>query len=315
MTKQTICILGGTGFVGSHLASRLSKDGHDIRVLTRRRERHRELLVLPTLDVIEANVHDEQALVEHFSGCNAVINLVGILNESKKGDFERTHVDLPRKIVQSCVAAGVPRLLHMSALHADAHKGSSEYLRTKGKGQDLVHASQALNVTSFRPSVIFGPGDSFFNRFAGLLKIVPALPLACPNAKFAPVFVENVAEAFAKALDNPRTVGQHYELCGPHVYTLKQLVDYTATVIHSHRPVIGLSDGLSKTMARIMGMLPGKPMSYDNYLSLQTDSVCEGSFPDFIGIVPTPLEAVVPYYLGEKATQDKFDQYRRTGSR
>lgn len=315
MTKQTICILGGTGFVGTHLASRLSKDGHNIRVLTRRRERHRELLVLPTVDLIETNVHDEQELRKQFMDCNAVINLVGILNERKKGDFERVHVELPRKVTVSCLAAGVPRLLHMSALHADAQKGSSKYLRTKGIGEELVHASQGLKVTSFRPSVIFGPGDSFFNRFANLMKMAPALPLACPNAKFAPVFVENIAEAFTKALDNPHTIGQRYDLCGPHVYTLKQLVDYTATVIHSHRPVIGLSDGLSRFMARIMGMLPGKPMSYDNYLSLQTDSVCNSAFPEFIGMAPTALEAVVPYYLGAKATEDKFDQYRRSSSR
>lgn len=315
MIKQTICILGGTGFVGSHLVSRLVKDGHHVRVLTRRRERHRGLLVLPTVDVVEANIHDEKALREHFAGCTVVINLVGILNQRKKGDFERAHVELPRNIAQSCLAIGVPRLLHMSALHADAQKGSSEYLRTKGKGEDLVHATQGLKVTSFRPSVIFGPGDSFFNRFASLLKMAPFLPLACPNAKFAPVFVGDVVEAFAKSLNDRHTQGQRYELCGPNSYSLRQLVEYTATVIHSHRPIISLSDGVSRLMARVMGLLPTPPLSYDNYLSMQTDSVCNGAFPEFVGITPTAIEAVVPSYLSKQGLRDKFDQYRHTGSK
>ncbi|MEO5703230.1 MAG: complex I NDUFA9 subunit family protein, partial [Gammaproteobacteria bacterium] len=192
MKTTTVCLLGGTGFVGHHLIRQLTESGYRLRILTRRRERNRDLLVLPNVDLVEADIQDEQVLTRQFMGCDAVINLVGILNEkgSNGSGFRRAHVELPRKILQACLASGVTRVLHMSALNADADKGSSHYLRSKGAGEDLLHSMQGLRVTSFRPSVIFGPGDSFFNRFATLLKLSPLFfPLACPNARFAPVYV------------------------------------------------------------------------------------------------------------------------------
>jgi uncharacterized protein YbjT (DUF2867 family) len=320
MKYSRICVLGGTGFVGRHLASRLADHGHRVRVLTRRRERHRELLVLPTVQLIEANVYEPEVLKEQFSDCDAVVNLVGILNERGRdgSGFRRAHVELAHKVVDACHATGVTRLLHMSALSADAHEGPSHYLRTKGEAEDLIHggSSDDLHVTSFRPSVIFGPDDSFFNRFAGLLKMSPLMfPLACPNSRYAPVYVGDVVEAYYRSLDNRTTYGKRYDLCGPDEYTLKQLVEYTAECMGIKRAVIGLGDGLSRLQARILERVPGKPFSYDNYLSMQRPAVCEHNGLEDLGITPTGIEAVVPTYLGHRRERDRYDDYRRHAHR
>jgi len=311
--KPTLCILGGTGFVGHHLANELVEQGYKVRILTRRRERHRELLVLPQIEVIEANVNDTDVLRSHFSGCDAVINLVAVLNENHRGDFKKVHVDLVKNIIQTCMTSGVHRLLHMSALNADAQQGKSQYQRSKGEGEDLVHsaASKGLQVTSFRPSVIFGPNDHFFTRFATLLKTLPvALPLACPDTRFAPVYVGDVIAAFITALKDKATIGQRYDLCGPHIYTLRQLLEYIAVILKINRRIIGLGDGLSRLQARIMQHLPGKPLTYDNYLSMQTDNICHQELPEFFNITPTSIEAVVPFYLKDNSERTSFDEYR-----
>ena len=310
MKKQRVCILGGTGFVGKHLVNRLADQGWRVRVLTRRRERHRELLVLPTIDVIEANIHDDAVLHEQFAGIGVVINLVGILNESRRDAFRKIHVDLPRRIVAACQEQGVSRLLHMSALHADAQAGKSRYQRSKGEGENAVHAAgNGLHVTSFRPSIIFGPGDNFFNRFAALVKLAPGvLPLACPGARFAPVYVGDVVTAFVKSIDDKRTFGQRYNLCGLATYTLQELLEFTAITTRRRCAILGLGNGLSALQARVMGLLPGKPLTYDNYLSMQVDSVCNGPFPEVFGVTPASIEAIVPKYLAKKG--DPFDDVR-----
>ncbi len=315
--QHHICILGGTGFVGTHLAARLARDGHRIRILTRRRARHRELLVLPGVELVDAEIHDLDALKRHVAGCDVVINLVGVLNETgrRSGGFQRAHVELPRHIAIACEAAGIRRVLHMSALGADP-SGPSMYQRTKAEGEALLHAWEGLHVTSFRPSVIFGPGDSFLNRFAGLLKLAPLLfPLPCPEARFQPVYVGDVAEVFARALDNPATHGQSYALCGPRQYTLEALVRYTARVLGLRRAVIGLGDGLSRLQAAVMERVPGKPFSRDNYLSMQRPNVCGEPFPSIFGIEPVDLECVVPSYLGRKHQRARLDEFRRNARR
>ncbi|NIP73658.1 MAG: complex I NDUFA9 subunit family protein [Gammaproteobacteria bacterium] len=321
MRHSTICVLGGTGFVGKHLVALLSDRGYSIRIPSRRRERHRDLLVLPTVEVVEANVHDPAVLRQQVAGCDAVINLVGILNEkgSDGSGFRRVHVELARKVVEACRNTGVRRLLHMSALGADAHEGPSHYLYTKGEAEDLVHAAagEDLHVTSFRPSVIFGPGDSFFNRFAALLRLSPwFFPLACPDSRFAPVYVGDVVEAYRRALEEREAHGRRYDLCGPRTYTLKELVEYTAECIGRHRTVIGLNDRLSYLQARVLEWVPGKPMSRDNYLSLQMDNVCPaGSALEELGITPTSIEAVVPQYLAHRSHRDHYMDYRRRARR
>jgi NADH dehydrogenase len=315
MKHNSICILGGTGFVGKYIAARLVASGKRVRILTRNRDNHRELLVLPNLELIEADVFDASQLETHIKGMDAVINLIGILNEKQhNGDgFRKVHVELPKNILGACLKLNIPRLIHMSALSADANLGSSFYLRTKGEGENALHtfSTGRLAVTSFRPSVIFGPGDSFLNRFARLLRMMPFFfPLACANARFAPVYVGDVADRFVNALDDRSTYGKRYNLCGPEEYSLKELVDYTATTLGLNRHVIELPDLISKMQAYILEWFPGKPFSVDNYKSLQLDSVCPQGESE-----PTSLDMVVPSYLGNTNRQTEYDAFRKIARR
>lgn len=313
MKRHSVCVLGGSGFVGRHLVSQLAAAGHRVRVPTRHRERHRDLLVLPTVNVVEANIHDSAALNQVLAGCDVVINLVAILNETRREQFRAVHVDLVRALGLAAQQQGVTRLLHMSALNADAKQGASRYLRSKGEGEDLAHdfASAGLHVTSFRPSVIYGPDDHFFNKFAALLKLPGPLPLPCPDARFAPVFVGDVARAFLSVLDNKASYGQRYELCGPQTYTLRQLVAYAATVLGRKKTIIGLPAAVARMQAAVMGLLPGRPFTRDNYDSMQVDAACRGPFPAALGFRPEPVEAVVPYYLGQRDQHAFFDAVRQ----
>lgn len=310
--NKTIAVLGGTGFVGQHLVRTLIEAGYQVRVLARHRERCRELLVLPRVTVIDTDIMTLSNLHQHLAGCSAVINLVAVLNENRKGDFQRLHVDLPRMIIDACVANKINRVIHMSALNAYAGKAPSRYLTSKGEGEDTIHmgADEGINVTSLRPSVIFGPGDHLFNRFASLLKLILHLPLACPNARFAPIYVGDVVDVIIKSLNEKGTFGQRYDLCGPNIYTLQQLVEFTIKTMGIKRKVIPFGDGMSKLQARIMGIMPGKPLTYDNYLSMQVDSVSKEPFPEIFGINPQPLEAIVPRYLMNKNQRGQFDRFR-----
>ncbi|HYA39201.1 MAG TPA: complex I NDUFA9 subunit family protein [Candidatus Methylomirabilis sp.] len=304
MTTRKICILGGTGFVGRRLAARLSGAGHDIVILTRRRERHRDLLVMPNLRLSEGDVQQAAFLQTELEGRDTVVNLVGILNEPGRDGrgFVRVHADLPGKIVHACHQTGVSRLLHMSALHA-ATDAPSHYLRTKAAGEEAAQRadSDQLHVTSFRPSVIFGPGDDFLNRFAMLLRFAPGVfPLACPDARFQPVYVEDVVRVFVEALDNHKTFGQRYDLCGPSVYTLREIVRYVAELLDRRVCIVGLNDTLSFLQAAALEFVPGKPFSLDNYRSLQIDSVCQDGFPELFGITPERLEEIAPTYVAPR---------------
>jgi uncharacterized protein YbjT (DUF2867 family) len=304
MSTHKICLLGGTGFVGKRLAARLSEAGHDIVICTLHRERQRDLLVLPTVRLVQGDVYDPEFLRKQFEGRDTVINLVGILNEKGRDGrgFARVHAELPEKVAQICQQSGVNRLLHMSALHASPH-APSHYLRTKAMGEEAVHRAEGadFHVTSFRPSVIFGPGDGFLNRFAGLLRFTPGVfPLACPRARFQPVYVEDVVRAFVESLDNHKTFGQRYDLCGPKVHTLREIVEYVARLIGKRVCIIGLNDALSYLQAAALEFVPGKPFSLDNYRSLKVDSVCEKGFPEVFGITPVSLEQIAPAYLAPR---------------
>jgi len=319
MRIQKVCILGGSGFVGRHIANRLSDERIEKVVLTRHRERNRHLLPIPNLQLVEADVHDDKQLLEYFDGCDAVINLVGVLNDSRKSgeSFQDAHVELVRKIVGAAQRAGVKRYLHMSALGAGPD-GPSRYQQTKGQGEAVAWKAHGehLAVTLFQPSVIFGPEDSFLNQFAMLLRLSPGIfPLPTPNARFKPVYVSDVAEAFVRALTDRDTFGRTYQLCGPRVYTLKSLVQYTAEVLDLNRHVWGLSDRLSRLQARILERVPGRPYTYDNYLSSIVDNVCSEDGLAELGIQPTAVEAVVPKYLGGRMPRDRYDEFRREARR
>jgi NADH dehydrogenase len=302
MSALRIAVLGGTGFVGHSLSLRLVEAGHAVRILTRRRERHRDLLVLPDTQLIEADVHNPAVLKREFAGCDAVVNLVGVLNAPGRNGrgFERAHAELPAKVVQACRQAGVPRLLHMCALHASPD-GPSHYLRSKARGEQIVLEAESgeLHVTSFRPSVIFGPRDSFTNLFARLLRRTPfVFPLACAEARLQPVYVEDVARAFVHALDRHETHGRRYNLCGPRVYTLREILAYLARVQGLRRRILPLGPRLSRLQALLLQFAPGQPFTPDNYRSLQVASVCDAPFPPVFGITPASVEEIVPTYLG-----------------
>jgi uncharacterized protein YbjT (DUF2867 family) len=316
MKALRICVLGGTGFVGSHLVHRLSSAGHAVSVVSRRPERHRGLLIDRGVTLVKAGASDSDALRELFVTCDAVINLIGILNESGSSRFQTAHVEAPRAIVKAMREAGVTRLLHMSALNANVNEPNSRYLKTKGEGEDLVHHAPGLAVTSFRPSVIFGPGDSFFNRFASLLRMSPPLfPLACAAARFAPVYVGDVVEAMLKAVQDDKLAGRRLELCGPQVYTLQKLVQYTAGQIGKHTLVVGIPDFAARLQGHLLGLVPGKPFTIDNYHSLQKDSVCAAPAFAALDIEPRSVEAIVPTYLGEARSRARYTRYRANARR
>ncbi len=318
MIQKKICILGGTGFVGHHLASELCRAGFDILVPSRNRERHRSLFVLPRVDVVDADIHDQATLERLFDGCDVVINLAAILNEAGHDTFRKVHVELPRKIVAACKSAGVARLLHMSALNADAGKGSSAYLRSKGEGEQIVLGAGGddLAVTVFRPSVIFGIDDHFFTTFANMLTLLPVLPVFCADARLAPVYVGDVVEIMQKSLNDDATFGQAYDLCGPETFTLLELAEYTARLVNPKRKVMAIGPGLSALAGRILGMLPGKLFTYDNYLSLQTPAICQGRpLPSYFGVEPTRVDAVVPKYIGRQDIRGRYDVMRRHAAR
>lgn len=312
MSIRRVTLIGGTGFIGTELVHRLAERVDEVIVLTRRAQRVRSLRVLPNVRALETRVHDADELARAVAGCDVVVNLVGILNESGSSTFAAAHDGLTGKVLEACRAGGVPRYLHMSALNADAENGSSEYLRSKGRAEDLVRAADAsIAWTIFRPSIVFGEKDAFFNRFADLLRLLPVFPLAVPDARMAPVWVGDVCRVMIDAMDDPATVGETLPLCGPAAYTLRELVEYTARSCDLDRTVVGLPDWAARLQAKVMGLVPGKPFSTDNYLSLQTDSVC----PDGCPRQPTSLDAIVPRYLGRKDWTGRLQRRRASARR
>ena len=319
MPVRKVLLIGGSGFVGGWLASRLSAAGIRVTIPTRRRENRKGLLMLPTVFEVQADVNDTQALMHLVEGNDAVINLVGILHDRDDREpygaaFKAAHVELPRKIADAMRAAGVRRLLHMSALQA-APDAPSAYLRSKAAGEAVVLGAPGdLNVTVFRPSVIFGPGDAFLNTFASLLRHAPVLPLVGGSARMQPVFVGDVADAFVAALSDPESVGKTYELGGPRVYTLHELVRYVADLGGRSRTIIDVPSGIASLQARVLGWLPNPPLSPDNLRSLSVPSVTDGQHAP-PAWQPHALEAVAPGYLVPLKLRERLGVYRSRAGR
>ncbi len=302
-----ILLIGGTGFVGTAIARQLATQGHILRFATRRRDRAKHLITLPTAEVVEANVHDPRVLEKLMRDQDVVISLVGIL----RGNFMRAHAELPEKIAAAAKATGVRRIVHISALGAAADAPSA-YLRSKAAGEEALKRS-GLDVTILQPSVIFGQGDSFLTLFSRIQACVPILPLACPSASFQPVWVEDVAAAVVHSLAKTESIGQTYELAGPRIYTLKALVAYAGAVAGHRAAIIGLPAPLSYLQALAMEIIGG-PMTRDNYYSMQKPNVSTQIPALPFGLTATPLEAVAPGYLRDgrwRAGNDRFREHAR----
>ena len=319
MRPQSIAVLGGTGFLGTRLVARLIKDGRRVTVLSRDREQHKHLLVLPGLTLQNCDVYEEAQLSEHFRGKDVVINLVGILNERGFGGsgFRRAHTELTRGVLQAARSAGVTRLLQVSALKA-AVDAPSYYLRSKGEAERLIRetSSASLDWTIFQPSVMFGPGDSFLNRFGGLLAISPKVfPLAKPHARFQPVFVDDVIEALLRCLHGGASSRQTYELGGPQIYSLREIVGLVAKLTGRRRWVVGLPDVVARLQAFVMDFVPGRPFSSDNYRSLTVDSVCTEDGFAKLGIKPQSMPASARQYLGALEDNARLSHNRASAGR
>ena len=303
---SSILVIGGSGFIGRHLIAQLAATGRRVIVPTRRANRSRMFSVLPTVEVVQADIHDDAVLARLVAKVDAVINLVGILHSTrgKSGssygpEFAAAHVALPKKIVAACRAAGVERLLHVSALGASA-TGPSMYLRSKADGEAAVLTS-GLDVTVFKPSVVFGPEDKFLNMFASLQSIFPLMPLGGAQARFQPVYVGDLVQAMINTLENPATYGHAYEVTGPTVYTLRTLVELAGKWSGHRRPVVPLSSTLAGIQAFVLEHLPGEPlMSRDNLDSMQVDNVASAPAAAILGIRQTSLESVAPLYLNRQ---------------
>lgn len=315
MQLKEICVLGGSGFVGSAIVAKLDAAGYAVKVLTRRRDTAKHLFLLPNVQVVECNVLDYQNLSSTLRGADAAINLIGILHQSRRLSFNTVHHQLPAQLAKICVDLSIKRLVHMSSLGAAKH-APSQYLQSKATGEAALAALQnKLNITVFKPSIIFGRGDSFINLFAKLIKLLPAVMLAKPNAKFQPIWVEDVATCFVASLENTDTYGSTYELAGPTVYTFRTLIQTVMDTLKVQRPIIGLSDGLSYAQAFMMELLPIKLMSRDNVRSMEVDSVSTEPFPAIFNLIPTPLEAVIPEYLVNQTPRGAYDRFRSSAAR
>ena len=319
MSHQRVLVLGGSGFVGRHVCEQLARLGWHITVPTRRALNAASVQSLPGLTVIEASVHKEADLARLMPGHDAVVNLVAVLHGSEER-FENVHVDLPGKIASAMKKAGVQRLVHVSALGADP-QGPSMYQRSKARGETVLH-NAGLDLTILRPSVIFGAEDKFLNLFADLQSVAPFMPLAGSGTRFQPVWVADVARAVAVCLQKPDTIGQTFELCGPDVLTLGELVkragQWAGVNQGRGRPVIGLPMWVGWLQAAAMELAPGEPlMSRDNLASMQVDNVATGKLPGLqaLGIVAASAAGVAPTYLGHRGPRSKLNRWRAGAGR
>src|SRR5260221_2065780 len=318
MRHDNILVLGGSGFVGRPLVAALAARGTRVTVPARRRENAKHLFTLPTVEVIEADVGAPGVLPRLARGSEALSRLGGILHgrrgtRGERGrnnysrDFAQAHVELAQAEVSACRVAGVKRLLQMSSAAAAAD-APSQYLRSKGIGEQVVLAAQDLDVTVLRPSVMFGPEDLFLNRFALLARFSPVFAVPSPDAVFQPVYVGDVARAMVAALDDPGARGRRYDLCGPRRYTLRELVEFPCAAIHRRRLVIGLPDWVARLQARLLELAPVPLMSVDNLDSMRAPSIGEGPFP--FGLQPQSLEALAPTWLAPHGPRERYPELR-----
>ena len=298
--RSVATVFGGSGFIGRYVVQRLAERGYVVRVAVRDPESALflkpmgavgQIVPLYTSVAIEGTVHRAAA------GAELVVNLVGILSERKRGDFEQVHAEGAARVARMAAAAGVTRLVHVSAIGADP--GSpSQYARTKAAGEAGVRDAFRA-ATILRPSVVFGPEDQFLNRIGAMAQLLPIMPLIAGETRFQPVYVGDVADAVMTALLKPGLGGDLYELGGPRVLSFRDLTRYVLQETHRKRPLMSVPMSLARLQARFLELLPGKPLTRDQLLLLARDNVVSAGTPDLatLGIVPTPMELIAPTYL------------------
>lgn len=314
MPIKQVSVLGGSGFVGSAVVAALQKAGYAVNVLTRRRNKAKHLILLPNVKVTACNIFNDEELHQALKGSDAVINLVGVLHQSKRFSFDRMHHQLPVSVAKVCQGLGIKRFIQMSSLGADSN-APSEYQQSKAAGENALKSMGGLALTVFRPSVIFGKQDAFINLFATLAKWLPVILLAKPETKFQPVWVEDVADSIVKSLLLRETIGQTYELAGPNVYTFRALIQLILETLNVNRWVIGLNDTLSYWQAFMMELLPIKLMSRDNVKSMEVDNVSENPFPEIFGFEPTALETEIEEMLVDATPRGAYHRFRQAAAR
>jgi NADH dehydrogenase len=299
-TRNVATVFGGSGFIGRYVVSRLAHKGFVVRVAVRDPE---AALFLKTAGAVGqvvplfASVENEGTVHRAVEGAGLVVNLVGILAESHAGDFQRIHAEGAGRVARLAAAAGVERLVHVSAIGADP-ASPSQYGSSKAAGEQAVR-SAFRGATILRPSIVFGPEDSFFNRFAALARLSMVMPVIAGATKLQPVYVGDVADATMAALARVDSAGAVYELGGPRVWAFRELLAYILKETGRHRIMLNVPMGLARLQARLLELVPGKPLTRDQLLMLSRDNVVAAGMPGLpeLGLVPTPVELVVPGYL------------------
>lgn len=298
--RKVATVFGGSGFIGRYVVQRLARRDWIVRVAVRDPAGARFLQTqgrVAQIVPLAANIAEDAAVERAVAGANLVVNLVGILHERRRGDFQRIHVEGAGRVARLAAAAGVERLVHVSAIGADPASPSA-YGRTKGEGEQAVRAAFP-EATILRPSIVFGPEDRFFNRFAALARLLPVMPVICGGTRFQPVYVGDVADAVVAAAEREEAKGRTYELGGPRVLTFRELLRFVLDATGRRRPLVDVPLGLARLQARLGEWLPNPPLTTDQLLMLQRDTVvAEGALGlHDLGIAPKAIEAVVPGYL------------------
>lgn len=313
LETKTITVFGGTGFLGRHIIWALAKSGARIRVATRSPQQ--AYFLRPAGDVgqvvpVFCDIRNDDSVNAVLKGANEAINLVGVLNESGRNTFFRIHVEAAERIAKACRANNLDLLVHMSALGASLD-APSKYAKSKAQGENKVVHAFARSVI-LRPSVVFGPEDHFFNMFASMARISPCLPLiGGGQAKFQPVYVGDIAKAVYNILADTmpeKYYGQIYELGGPRVYTLREIMETVREMTHRNVALAPIPVPVAKLMGFFAGILPGKPLTVDKVRTLARDNVIEAGTPGFrnLGVEPTGIEAILPSYLEQYRPGGRF---------
>ncbi len=298
-TRSVATVFGGSGFIGRYVVKRLAALGHVVRVAVRDPEQAAFLKPMGGVGQIvplAIPITSEAAVRRAVEGADIVVNAVGILVESRAGDFNRLQADGATLVAGAAQAAGVDRLVHISAIGADA-ASQSAYARSKAAGEAGVMGAFG-RATILRPSLVFGPEDKFFNRFGAMASFLPFMPVIAGSSRFQPVYVGDVADAVMAALADATTEGKIYELAGPKVWTFRELLQWILAETRRRRPLVEIPMGVARLQAAIMEHVPGKPLTRDQLILLSRDNVA-GDLPGLaaLGITPTPVEQIVPSYL------------------